>query len=301
MTTQEKHHENGGWYNKFVFELLLCTKKLNLFYIYCQLILMSLEVIIITSKRGFNMQTFKVDAQSDAPIYYQLYSFLKERILNGDYRPGECVPSESEMMAEYGVSRVTVRRAIADLERDGLLKRYRGKGSVVLERKSITTLNSLYSFSEMAKRRGQPASYIILSTEVKPSDMIIAREMELPVNAPVFELKRLLLLNGRIAALTTAYVPYLDEWKDMFHDFNENTSLFDRFLEYNTIIAYAEETLEVITPSTDVRRALYLPDNLQVVYSVHKTYDDKGRIIVYTESYIASNKFKYTITIKRDE
>ena len=99
------------------------------------------------------MQEFKVDVQSDVPIYYQLYSFLKELILNGDYKPGQCVPSESEMMAQYGVSRVTVRRAIADLEQDGLLKRYRGKGSVVLERKSITTLNSLFSFTEMARRR----------------------------------------------------------------------------------------------------------------------------------------------------
>lgn len=247
------------------------------------------------------MQEFKVDAQSDVPIYYQLYSFLKELILNGDYKPGQCVPSESEMMAEYGVSRVTVRRAIADLEQDGLLKRYRGKGSVVLERKSITTLNSLFSFTEMARRRQQRASYIIISTEVKKPDIKIAQELQLAAGTMIFELKRLFLLNGRIAALTTAYVPYLEEWKDMFHDFNENTSLFDRFQEYNVIIDYAEENLEVVTPSADIRRALYLPDNLQVVYSEHKTYDIRGRAIVYTESYMGSNKFKYTITIKRNE
>lgn len=247
------------------------------------------------------MQEFKVDVQSDVPIYYQLYSFLKELILNGDYKPGQCVPSESEMMAQYGVSRVTVRRAIADLEQDGLLKRYRGKGSVVLERKSITTLNSLFSFTEMARRREQRASYIIISTEIKQPDIKIAQELQLAVGTMIFEMKRLFLLNGRIAALTTAYVPYLEEWKDMFHDFNENTSLFDRFQEYNVIIDYAEENLEVVTPCTDIRRALYLPDNLQVVYSEHKTYDVKGRVIVYTESYMASNKFKYTITIKRNE
>lgn len=247
------------------------------------------------------MKTFKVDTASNIPIYYQLYTYLKEAILDGEYTPGQCVPSESEMMAQYGVSRVTVRRAIADLERDGFLKRYRGKGSVVLERKSITTLNSLYSFSEMARLRGQPASYIIISDDVKAADIKISQELEIPENSLVFEIKRLLLLNGRIAALTTAYVPYLEEWKGMFKDFNENTSLFERFLEYNTIIDHAEETLEVITPSTEVRRTLYLPDNLQVVYSVHKTYDDKDRVIAYTESYIASNKFKYTITIKRND
>lgn len=246
------------------------------------------------------MWKFEVDAQSDVPIYYQLYSFLKELILNGDYKPGQCVPSESEMMAEYGVSRVTVRRAIADLEQDGLLKRYRGKGSVVLERKSITSLNSLFSFTEMARRRQQRASYIIISTDVKQPDIKIAQELQLTAGTMIFELKRLFLLNGRIAALTTAYVPYLEEWKSMFHDFDENTSLFDKFQEYNVTIDYAEENLEVVTPSIDIRRALYLPDNLQVVYSEHKTYDVEGRVIVYTESYMASNKFKYTITIKRN-
>lgn len=246
------------------------------------------------------MHSFKVDVQSDVPIYYQLYCFLKELILTGYYKPGQCVPSESEMMAEYGVSRVTVRRAIADLEQDGLLKRYRGKGSVVLERKSITTLNTLFSFTEMARRRGQRASYIIISTDVKQPDIKIAQELQLEPGTKIMEMKRLFLLNGRITALTTAYIPYLEEWKDMFLDFNEDTSLFDRFQEYNTIIDYAEETIEVITPSAEIRRSLYLQDNLQVVYSEHKTYDTKGRIIVYTESYIASNKFKYTITIKRN-
>ena len=247
------------------------------------------------------MEKFKVDAQSDVPIYYQIYSFLKESILNGDYKPGQCVPSESEMMEQYGVSRVTIRRAIADLEQDGLLRRCRGKGSVVLERKSITTLNSLFSFTEMARRREQRASYIIISGGVKQPDIKIAQELQLAAGEMIYELKRLFLLNGRIAALTTAYIPYLEEWNDMFHDFDENTSLFDRFQEYGVIIDYAEENIEVITPSTDIRRALYLPDNLQVVYSEHKTYDIKKRVIVYTESYMASNKFKYTITIKRNE
>jgi len=247
------------------------------------------------------MKQFKIDAQSDTPIYYQLYSYLKEAILSGEYMPGQCIPSENEMMAQYGVSRVTVRRAVADLEQDGLLKRYRGKGSVVLEKKSVTSLDSLFSFTEMAQRRGQRGTYIVLSTEVKNADIKISRELNIPTNSPVFELKRLFLLNGRISVLTDAYIPYKEEWANVYKEYDENTSVFGRFQENGTVIDYAEETLEVITPSTEVRRALYLRDNIQVVYSIHKTYDVSGSIIVYTESYIASDKFKYTITIRRRE
>lgn len=242
---------------------------------------------------------FKVNPESEYPIYYQLYSHLKEAILSGEYQPGDRVPSESEMLTAYGVSRITVRRAIADLERDGLLKRYRGKGSIVLERKSTTNLNSLYSFSESAYNRGDRVTYIVISTAVKPAEIKVAQALNLPINSLVFSLKRLFLLNGRLAGLTDAYVPYKEEWKEVFKDFDETTSLFGRFKESSISIDHADETLEVMMPSPDIRRALYLDENMPVVYSEHKTYDAEGAVIVYTESYMAGNKFKYTFTIKR--
>lgn len=245
------------------------------------------------------MKAFKINYESEYPIYYQLYGYLKEAILNGEYRPGDCVPSESKMMEEYGVSRITVRHAIADLEHDGLLKRYRGKGSVVLEGKSTNNLNKLYSFSESAYRRGERISYIIISSSVRSPDIKIARALNIPISERVFELKRLFLLNGRIAGMTNAYLPYWENKRELFKDFDETTSLFKRLMENDVSINYAEETLEVIQPSADIRRALYLDDSVPVVYSEHQTYDADGNVIVYTESHIAANKFKYTITIKR--
>lgn len=241
------------------------------------------------------------NGEKNVPIYYQLYSDLRERILNGEYPPGKCVPSESEMMARYGVSRITVRRAIADLEGDGLLKRVRGKGSVVLERKSVHNLNSLYSLSEMAKRRGDQVSYIILDKAVRSAEIKTARELGIPNGSMVFELKRLLLINGKVAALTTAYVPYEEGWKDLLENFDENTSLFERLQAHKAIIDYAEETLEFVIPSSEVRKALCLPYNIQAVLSVHRTYDPDGKMLIYTETYIASNKFKYVITIHRNQ
>lgn len=242
---------------------------------------------------------FEIDHNSKYPIYYQLYVFLKEAILSGDIKPGTYIPSENEMLAAYGVSRITIRRAIADLEHDGLLKRHRGKGSIVLQQKSLSDLNRLYSFSESARQRGEQFKYIVISGGVVQASGKVMQKLNLPLDEKVFELKRMFLINGRVAGITTAYLPYRKEWANIFDDFGETTSLFGRLKDSNILIDYAEETIEVVKPSAEVRKSLFLEGDTQAIYSEHKTYDVNGDIIIYTESYTASDKFKYTIKIKR--
>ena len=74
---------------------------------------------------------FKLDKESKVPIHQQLYCYIKECIENGTYKENETIPSEKEMQEMFEVSRITVRRAISDLEHDGYLTKRRGMGTVV--------------------------------------------------------------------------------------------------------------------------------------------------------------------------
>lgn len=67
------------------------------------------------------------------PLYYQLETVLRKKIFSGDFVPGSPLPSEDALAAEYQVSRITVRQALASLEQDGLVIRQRGKGTFVSE------------------------------------------------------------------------------------------------------------------------------------------------------------------------
>ena len=75
--------------------------------------------------------TREIDKQLDMPMYHQLYLILKDQIRSGLYEDGSLIPSEAKLQSRYGVSRITVRRAIAELENDGYVQRKKGKGSIV--------------------------------------------------------------------------------------------------------------------------------------------------------------------------
>ncbi|HEX5145717.1 MAG TPA: GntR family transcriptional regulator [Conexibacter sp.] len=84
-----------------------------------------------------------IDRQSFVPLYFQLAEVLKERIEFGAWRPGHRLPSEKELIAEFGVSRTVIRPALALLESDGQLVRVKGRGTFVAQPKTGLAIEGL--------------------------------------------------------------------------------------------------------------------------------------------------------------
>jgi len=80
------------------------------------------------TKAGVGIMT---DAGSPVPLYYQLIGVLRQRMIDGQYPPGHQLVSEDELAAEFGVSRATVRQAVGELVREGLVSRQQGRGTFV--------------------------------------------------------------------------------------------------------------------------------------------------------------------------
>lgn len=72
-----------------------------------------------------------VSASSKSPLYHQIYLILRDQILAGTYRDGHMLPSEFEIADTFGVSRITAKRAVAELAATSLVARYRGRGTIV--------------------------------------------------------------------------------------------------------------------------------------------------------------------------
>jgi GntR family transcriptional regulator of arabinose operon len=78
------------------------------------------------------MSSYRVDADGPLPRYYQVYVSLEERIRSGEFAPGEALPSERQLVLDYGVSRITVVKALDLLVRDNLVERQHGRGNFVM-------------------------------------------------------------------------------------------------------------------------------------------------------------------------
>jgi len=87
-------------------------------------------------------------AETPIPLYYKLYVDLKESLNSGKYQKGDKLPTEKDLCQKYGISRLTVRRAMDELRREGFIERLKGKGTFVTGSKREEQLAILTGFTK---------------------------------------------------------------------------------------------------------------------------------------------------------
>jgi GntR family transcriptional regulator len=107
-----------------------------------------------------------IEKNTNLPLYKQLELILQDKILFGELSPGILLPTEQELCEQYHMSRITVRNALGNLERSGLINRTPGRGSVVKRRESNLRFGELSSFTALCEAQGYRASKKILNKEL---------------------------------------------------------------------------------------------------------------------------------------
>ncbi|MEW5960263.1 MAG: GntR family transcriptional regulator [Chloroflexota bacterium] len=165
---------------------------------------MSLSIDV---KQMRNWNTFiKIDKRNKTPLYHQIIENFRTLIKERQLEPGEMTPSEWELSDLYGVSRLTVRRAIDDLERDGLLVRRHGVGTFVANPTEAQIYPSELSFTKNMEQIGRTPGSRVVSLQIIPASAAVAQQLEIETDAPVFELVRVRLVDGAPLMLETTYL-----------------------------------------------------------------------------------------------
>ena len=142
------------------------------------------------------------------PLYYQIREDIREKINSNEYPPNSMIPSEAELCEHYGVSRVTVRRAILDLVQEGLLNRGKGKGTFVSENYGLTTMNGVQSFSQELLGLNMRPSAKLLSCKIRNADLSLRKTMGLNDGDKVATISRLRLVNNEPCMVEVMNFPY---------------------------------------------------------------------------------------------
>jgi GntR family transcriptional regulator len=150
----------------------------------------------------------KIDRTNPTPLYEQIKVILRQEMLNGKYGPGSQLPTESELCTKFGVSRITIIRALDELERVGMIRRIRGKGSIVPTQPILSSLSNIAGFSGSVIRQGLRPGAKLLSAESIEGDFDLLTAFGLPTNTPhrFFKFRRLRLINDIPAVIMTTYV-----------------------------------------------------------------------------------------------
>lgn len=179
------------------------------------------------------------------PMYLNVYRVLVKRIEGGVYKTDDLLPPEPVLQEEFNVSRTTIRKAMEMLARDSYVVIKQGKGTKVLDRKSMSQqLNYISSFSETLRKKGLEVSNLSIDFETVEADARMAEELEIEAGNQVYLLKRVVAANGKPIAIVKNYliprfVPGLPS------DYGEITSLY-KYLEMNWGISI-ESALDRIT------------------------------------------------------
>src|SRR5580704_7577108 len=144
---------------------------------------------------------------SAAPLYARLKEVLRARILDGTYPPHGQMPSEHELCAMFEVSRITVRQALGDLQKEGLLFKIHGKGTFVSKPKAFQNVTSLQGFAEAMSSMGYEIVNQLRSFRIVEANRLVAARLNLPEGAPVAEIHRVRLLNREPVSLELTWVP----------------------------------------------------------------------------------------------
>lgn len=186
----------------------------------------------------------KLDPQSTQPLYKQLYNLILQSIRDGTFRPGDKIPSEDTLHDRFGISRVTVRKALQLLVDHEILLKIHGKGTFIAEGRFSDAGLRGGSFTAFSLQMNTSPSTHIISRIIEPPKRRIADKLGIKTGEDIIHIKRLRLLDNKPCILEHDYCP---RNLDFLMDTDlENLSLFSLIREKLGLIpACFEDSFDV--------------------------------------------------------
>ena len=235
------------------------------------------------------MAVTTLDRKSPMPLWAQLESELQRRLEAGEFDDG--FPTDLELTTEYGVSRHTVREAVRQLNRDGLLKRERGRGTTVDRTEFEQSLGTLYSLFQSVESTGVEQTSRVLRLEVVAND-IAAGQLELAPGSELLLLSRLRLAGGEPLALDRAWLPAADTQELLTVDWR-HTALYDELGRLGlTVPNQGWERLTPIVPEADDAACLELEPG-QPAFHLERLGSRDGRPLEWRTTIIRGDRYRF--------
>src|SRR4051794_9872206 len=231
------------------------------------------------------------------PLYHRVYREIAREIETGALQPGERLPSERWFCDELGVSRATVRRAIAELITDGLVEA-RGRGSFVTGDALVEPPNTLMSMSELGRSRGLDATAHVLSSAIRPATIDEAEAFGIAPGAELFVLRRLRMFDGLPIAIDDNRIPLRLLPSAGTLDFT-TASLYDAIDGEGHPLARADYELEARAAGEQQAELLGLAPGAPVLFATTVAMGDDGRILDLGQTIYRADRYRFQATLMR--
>ena len=241
-----------------------------------------------------------LDEASSTPLYHQIYTLIRQEILDGKVPVHSRLPAEQELVQRLGVSRITVKRAFNELAVAGLVRRYRGRGTVVSYDASVPTVKGGFeNFFSGLKKMGLETEVQLLDCEMVTPSPAIAEALQVARGASVQRIVRLRRLAEEPFSYLVTYVP-----EDIADNYNEDelasASLIELLERAGHRPSEATQTITAVPAEAAVAAVLGVSTGSPLLRIHRIMKDKKGRPVQDITASYRADRYQYEMKLSRE-
>jgi GntR family transcriptional regulator len=239
--------------------------------------------------------TETISFHPSVPRHHQIQRLLRSKIESGEWGEDEQVPGEIELAQRFRVSRNTVREALGALERDGLIRRQRGRGTFVRPRpaaaKPLSTVsNVLY---------GYEAKIRVVGIETRPALPHASQFLGIPRGEPVRRFVRVELVEGAPLSVVVNYLPVPLGSRVKAADLERSTMLEFLRDRLHVPIGRIRQSVEARMPDEEVASLLEIDLTQPVLYVQLQVWDERGGPVEVADTFYRADRYRYEVDMPR--
>jgi GntR family transcriptional regulator len=234
-----------------------------------------------------------------AQVAQDTYAELLQAMGRGEYPPASRLPGERDLAVRLGVSRVTLRRALARLEDEGRVERSAQRGWFVTGQVVGEPPSTLVSFTEMARARGLTPTTRVLEQRVRPATFDEADQLRIAPGAEVVDLRRLRAMDGQIICVDTTMIP-VDRAPALTTADLTDESLYERLDALCGIrIHRSAYTVQAEAAAPELATLLHLPVGAPVLVGYETAYAADGRPVLLGVNRYRGDAYRFRADLYR--
>lgn len=226
--------------------------------------------------------------------YEEIAAFLRTAIRDGEYEPGDQIPSESELCRTFDSARGTVRQAVALLRNEGLISSGQGRRSRVLGTVPSQSFDVVISFTQWCLSMGITPGQETQWVARRPADAQLAASLEIFDRAPVVSVLRLRLMDGEPAMVERLNYP-LEVGQHILSFDPDSGSVYQRLLDCGVDINYSTRTIDAIGANAEDAKLLRVPEGTPLLRVRRRAFTVDGVPIESSDDRYLSNRASFAL------
>lgn len=234
----------------------------------------------------------------DLPValYYQLKESIRKKILAKEWKAGNKIPTEAEICQACGVSRITVRKALEELQNEGYLFKVQGRGTFVRKNSIEQKLSKFYSFSEELKQKGLTERAELIAFEQISAEEDLAKCLNVEQGTMVYQIERVRYIDAEAYAIEQSFIPS-DCAPGLTGEQVQTNGLYRSLHSFGT---YPDGAVEQFSAKnlTALEAQMLGTKEGEAAIELRRTTYSNIRVVEYCSSIVKGDIFSYTVELR---